>query len=60
MGMRRAEAPNGSLNRRELLKAVGTAALVSMFPSASSALGGSRSENAGQRIRENFDVGWRF
>jgi beta-galactosidase len=60
MGMRRAEAPNGSLNRRELLKAVGTAALASMFPSASSALGGSRSENAGQRIRESFDVGWKF
>src|ERR1700733_13024093 len=60
MGMRRAKAPNGSLNRRELLKAVGTAALASMFPSASSALGGSRSENAGQRIRESFDVGWKF
>ncbi|MGA7286696.1 MAG: sugar-binding domain-containing protein, partial [Terriglobales bacterium] len=58
--MRTPKAPSDSLNRRELLKAVGTAALASMFPSASSALAGPPAEDAGQRFRESFDVGWKF
>jgi beta-galactosidase len=53
--------PSGPLNRRELLKgAVGTAALVSAFPTIGFAFAESRTEGLGQRIRENFDLGWKF
>ncbi len=59
--MKKAEALSGSLNRRELLKGVvGTAALVSVFPTLGSALAESPTEAVGQRLRENFDRGWRF
>ncbi|MGA9542886.1 MAG: sugar-binding domain-containing protein [Candidatus Sulfotelmatobacter sp.] len=59
--MKKADALSGSLNRRELLKGVvGTAALVSVFPTLGSALAESPTEAVGQRLRENFDRGWRF
>ncbi|HTA49795.1 MAG TPA: glycoside hydrolase family 2 TIM barrel-domain containing protein [Verrucomicrobiae bacterium] len=49
------------MNRRELLKGVvGTAALVSVFPTLGSSFEESRTEDTGQRLRENFDRGWRF
>ncbi|MGA8502186.1 MAG: glycoside hydrolase family 2 TIM barrel-domain containing protein [Candidatus Sulfotelmatobacter sp.] len=52
---------SASLNRRELLKGVvGTAALVSVFPTLGSALVESPTEAVGQRLRENFDRGWMF
>ena len=59
--MKKVNPPSGSLNRRELLKGVvGTAALVSVFPAIGSALAESPTEAIGQRLRENFDRGWRF
>jgi beta-galactosidase len=59
--MKKASAPSGSLNRRELLKGVvGTAALVSVFPTIGSAFAESRTESPGQRTRESFDFGWKF
>jgi beta-galactosidase len=59
--MKKVGPPNGSLNRRELLKGVvGTAALVSVFPAIGSAFAASRAGDMGQRLRENFDLGWRF
>jgi len=59
--MKKAGPPGGSLNRRELLKGVvRTAALVSVFPTMGSAFAESRTEDLGQRIRESFDLGWKF
>ena len=59
--MKKARLPCGSLSRRELLKgAVGTAALVSVFPAIASALAESGTEGLGQRVRESFDFGWKF
>jgi beta-galactosidase len=52
--------PGGSLNRRELLKSVGTAALVSAFPIIGSAFSESQTKSRAQRSRENFDLGWKF
>jgi beta-galactosidase len=52
---------SGSLTRRELLRAVaGTAALASVFPTMSSAFAGGHGESLEQRIRESFDLGWKF
>src|ERR1700678_879175 len=52
---------SGTLNRRELLRAaVGRAAFVSAFPTIGFAFAESRTEGLGQRIRENFDLGWKF
>ena len=39
---------------------VGTAALVSVFPTIGSAFAESRTESPGQRTRESFDFGWKF
>jgi beta-galactosidase len=59
--MKKVNPLSGSLNRRELLKGVvGTAALVSVFPALGSALAETPTEAMGQRLRENFDRGWRF
>jgi beta-galactosidase len=59
--MKKTSPPSGSLNRRELLKGVvGTAALVSVFPTIGTAFADSRAEGQGQRIRETFDFGWKF
>jgi beta-galactosidase len=59
--MKKVSPLSGSLNRRELLKGVvGTAALVSVFPALGSALAETPTEAMGQRLRENFDRGWRF
>jgi beta-galactosidase len=59
--MKKVSPLSGSMNRRELLKGVvGTAALVSVFPTLGSSFEESRTEDTGQRLRENFDRGWRF
>jgi beta-galactosidase len=59
--MKKSSLPSGSLTRRELLRAVaGTAALVSVLPTMSSAFAGGPGESPEQRIRENFDLGWKF
>jgi beta-galactosidase len=59
--MKKSNPPSSSLSRRELLKGVvGTAALVSVFPALDSAFAESRAESTGQRIREKFDLGWKF
>ena len=59
--MKKVSPLSGSMNRRELLKGVvGTAALVSVFPTLGSSFEESRTEYTGQRLRENFDRGWRF
>jgi beta-galactosidase len=59
--MKKSNLPSGSLSRRELLRGVvGTAALVSVFPGIGSAFAGSRTEGLEQRIRETFDLGWKF
>ena len=58
--MKNASSPSGSLNRRELLKGVvGTAALVSVSP-IGSVFAESSPAIPMKRIRENFDLGWKF
>jgi beta-galactosidase len=49
-----------SLNRRELLKQVGAAALVSAVGSAGSSFALPPSDVVAPRIRESFDFGWKF
>jgi len=59
--MKNASSPSGSLNRRELLKGVvGTAALVSVLPTIGSAFAQSFPNIPGKRIRDSFDLSWRF
>ena len=49
-----------SVNRRELLKQAGAAALVSAIGAARSSLALTPSDGATPRIRETFDFGWKF
>jgi beta-galactosidase len=49
-----------SVNRRELLKQVGAAALVSAMGSAGSSFALTPAEGVAPRIREGFDFGWKF
>jgi beta-galactosidase len=49
-----------AVNRRELLKQAGAAALVSAMGSTGSIFAMAEAENNPPRIRESFDLGWRF
>jgi beta-galactosidase len=49
-----------SVNRRELLKQAGVAALVSTIGAARSSFALTPSDGAAPRIRETFDFGWKF
>jgi beta-galactosidase len=50
----------GSMNRRELLKQVGAAAVISAIGSSHSNFAQAPSGNVAPRIRESFDFGWKF
>src|SRR5260370_40369681 len=49
-----------SVNRRELFKQVGAAALVSAIGAARSSFSLPASDDPGPRIRATFDFGWKF
>src|SRR5258708_17859285 len=49
-----------SVNRRELLKQVGAATLVSAIGAARSSLSLPASDDPAPRIRATFDFGWKF
>jgi len=48
------------VNRRELLKQAGAAALVSAMVSAASSFAPTPSENVAPRTRNTFDFGWKW